>query len=155
MPTLLKISDDMKALDDLLTESGGDVTDPAIEATIAIWMDEMDTDLNNKVDGYAALVSELNLRSKARAEEAERLRKRSKLDADNAKFLKERLKAVMEMRGIKKIETDRYRVTVANNGGKLPMTVMDDAVPAEYTKQPPPVPDTELNRKQQEQDIPY
>ena len=150
MSTLLDINHDMQALDDLLTEAGGDISDPAVEATITKWMSELDTDINNKVDGYAALVSELTLRAKARQEESDRLRKRSQLDKNNAKFLKDRLLMVFEMRGIKKIETNRYRVTVAKNGGVLPMTIMDDAVPATYMKQPPPVVDTETIRSELE-----
>ena len=36
--------------------------------------------------------------------------------------------------GIKKVETDRFRVSVATNGGKQPLIVQEDMVPDEYMK---------------------
>lgn len=139
--TLLKISDDMVALDELLAEGGGE-----IEATIERWMNELDADLQNKADGYAGLITEMRRRAEARQGEVERLRRLVEIDERNADFLRDRLKGVMERHGFKKIETERYRLTVANNGGKLPLLLDEADVPDGYKKQPPPIPDKDKIR---------
>lgn len=131
--TLFQITDDLAALDDLLDEVGGDVSDPRVAAAVEAWMAELDSDLNRKVDGYAAFITELEARSESRSKEAARLAARAKSDANKAGFLKERLRLALQSRKIKKLETDRYLVTVATNGGKQPLDIHDpNAVPPEY-----------------------
>jgi hypothetical protein len=128
MPTtLLDISEDMIALDDLLTDSGGDITSPEVESAIDQWMQELDQNLQNKADGYCALIQEMRSRAEARKAEAKRLADRARIDAHNARFLKERLQYVFERHGIKRLETKRFKISVAKNGGKLPMTIYDES----------------------------
>ena len=129
MPTLFEISDDLRALDQLLYESGGDITDPEVEQAISEWMESLDEDLTTKVDNYAALITEIEARAEARKKEADRLRDRAKVDANAAKSLKERLQFVFEQRGLGKLECPRYVVGLRKHGGKLPVEV--DDVPAE------------------------
>lgn len=131
--TLLEITADMEALDALLDELGGDVSDPKVEQAIDAWAAELDQDFRGKVDNYVALITTVQARADVRAAEAERLRKRSKSDENTAQFLRQRLKFVLESRGVTKLDTDRFRVSVAKNGGMLPLEVYDDgAVPAQY-----------------------
>ncbi|HOD84862.1 MAG TPA: siphovirus Gp157 family protein [Phycisphaerae bacterium] len=126
--TLLDITEDLQALDDLLTEAAGDIT--GVEATVDAWLAELEQDLKGKVDNYAALITAMNARAEVRKAEADRLYHRAKVDAGNAKFLRDRLKAALEMRGITKLETDRYKVGVAKVGGNLPLIIPDPAVVA-------------------------
>jgi len=132
MATLLDISDDMKALDDLLFEAGGDITDPEVETAIDDWMDSLDDNFKAKVDNYAALITEIEARSAARKAEAERLRDRAKIDANTAESLKAQLEYVFEQRQIKKIETKRYTIGLRKHGGKLPLD-LDDVRPDELS----------------------
>jgi hypothetical protein len=140
--TLLDITRDLEALDDLvaevdqsLAETGGEVT-PEVQAAldaVDAWMAELDTDLKGKVDNYAAFIVTLDKRAEVRKAEADRLARRARIDATNAQFLKERLRGELERRGIRKVETDRYRVSVAANGGKLPLLIQDElAVPERF-----------------------
>lgn len=124
MATLLQIEQDMDALDALLMECDGDITDPTVEAEVMKWAQEIEARFDAKADGYAALIMECKLRAKARKEEAERLALRAKIDENKAKFLSERIKAAMEKRGTAVVETARYRLTVAGNGGKAPMRLL-------------------------------
>jgi hypothetical protein len=126
--TLWAINEDMEALDALLEELGGDVTDEQVAATIEAWFAEIDSDLANKVDGYCALIRQLEAVAAARREEAERLTKRAKTGEANAKRLGERLKMFMAFRGMKKLDTPRYTVSVVNNGGAPPVEIDADAV---------------------------
>lgn len=114
--TLFEISADMQALEDLL--DGADFDDPAVQEALAKWSDELSENLQGKVDNYAAFIETLNARAAARKDEANRLDKRAKIDANNADKLKENLKRVLEFRGLKSLDTLRYKVTVAGTGGK-------------------------------------
>lgn len=131
--TLLDITDDLQALDDLLTEASGDVT--GVEVTVDAWLAELEQDLKGKVDNYAALITAMNARSEIRKAEADRLYHRAKVDANNAKFLRERLKFAFEQRGISQLETARYKVGVSKVGGATPIVIPDPAsIPSEFVR---------------------
>lgn len=147
--TLIDITSDMQALDELLFEVGGDLTDPRVEETITKWFAELDSDFTVKLDNYAALITTLQGRAKLRADEAARLAQRSKIDQNSADWLKLRMKAAIEARGMKKVETDRYTITIAANGGKVPIDVHDpNAVPRELCRHIPEtwIPDSDMIR---------
>ena len=136
--TLLDITRDMDALDALLVEVEGDVTDPRVLEAVTAWFAELDADLKGKVDNYAALITTLEARADVRAKEAERLARRAKTDAASAQFLKDRLRTELEARGLKKVETDRYRVSVVSNGGKLPLVLGDERdIPEAFWREVP------------------
>ena len=130
---LLDITDDMQALEDLLAEVGGDVTDPKVGETVDAWFAELDANLTGKVDNYAALISTLRARADIRRAEAERLARRAQVDEAAADWLASRLLAALDARGMRKVETDRYAVSVVGNGGKQPLLV-DGEIPSEWTK---------------------
>lgn len=137
MPTLLEIGQDMAALEQLLAESaesGGDIT--TVESTLTKWFSELGEQQSSKIDGYCALIRELELRSAARKEESERLAKRVKVDEAQAKFLQVRLKDHLEQHGLKKIETERFTVGIVNNGGKVPLelTQPPERLPTQYQR---------------------
>lgn len=132
--TLLDISDDLLALENLLMEQEGDIT--GAEEIVKGWFDELEGDLHGKLDGYAALITEMLGRAKIRREEAERLSNRARIDENSAKYLKVRLLEFFQTHGHKKIETARYRISVANNGGKQPMEIdlQPDDLPDEFQR---------------------
>jgi hypothetical protein len=131
--TLLDITEDLQALDDLLTDAGGDVT--GVEATVDAWLAELEQDLKGKVDNYATLITAMNARAEVRKAEADRLYHRAKVDVGNAKFLRDRLKFALEHRGISKLETARYKVGVSKVGGAAPIIIADlAAVPADFIR---------------------
>lgn len=136
--TLFQISEEARALETLLDEIEGDISDPEVAETIDNWLREYSNDLSAKADGYAALIKELEARSNARKAEASRMSELARTDDNKAKRLKERLKNFMEETGTLKIETARYRLSVAGNGGVLPLILKDDIdlnlVPESFTK---------------------
>lgn len=131
--TLLDITDDIRALDDILAENGGDLSDPQIESVLSEWEAGLESDLETKLDAYAALITEWEARSEMRAVEAARLQKRAKTDAAAAEALRRRLQYVFEVRNLKPIETPRYRIALAKNGGKRPLDIHSE-VPPEFLK---------------------
>lgn len=123
MPTLYEISQDLIAIEELLTETGGEITDDEAGAALEKWFDEIGEQRDAKIDGYCALIREFEARSEARELEAKRLMALAGSDLNNAKRLKARLKGFMEAQGLKKLETPRFRLSVANNGGAQPLMV--------------------------------
>lgn len=127
--TLFDISEEYRALDYLLAEQGGDLTSEEVETYVDSLLEEMGrvrSELAEKVDGYVTLLAELDARAELRRAESKRLSTRARIDEDHAKYLKERLKDRLTALGFKSLETPRYRVTVAINGGKVPVLVSPD-----------------------------
>lgn len=134
--TLFSIGDDLTALADLLFDMEGEVTGET-EATIDKWFAELNDAVEQKVDGYCALIREIEFRADARKAEAGRLRARAEIDASAAKRLRDRLKVFMVTHGKSKIETPRFQVSVAGNGGLEPMDIdpIDlNEIPAQFVK---------------------
>jgi hypothetical protein len=127
--TLLDISDDLMAINDLLFESGGDISDPAVAEAIDEWFAEIEADEERKVGNYIGLIREKELRCSAITEEKERFAKLATALGNSAKGLKERLKYY--------IETPRGNASVCGNGGKTPLLIVDiaaESVPPRFQK---------------------
>lgn len=147
---LFDIAADLRALEQLLYETGGDVSDEDVESVIDAWLHETHEAEAQKIDRYCALVRELELRAENRLREAGRIAKHAKADEAAAERLKARLKAYLDVTGKKKVEGLRFVVKVVGNGGKAPI-VWDDPekqkhpalLPKEFQRIPPqePVPD--------------
>ncbi len=147
--TLFQITDDMHALDELLEELGGDISDPRVAETVDAWMAELDADLTRKVDNYAAFIRELEARCQVRRDEGRRLYDLARSDESKADWLKDRLCIALRQRGLQRVETPRYRVSVAANGGKQPLDIHDPkAVPKQFCQHIPESwdPDADLIR---------
>jgi len=132
--TLLEIGEDIGALDELLDEMGGEITDPEVEAMLDKWVAEIGQQREEKIDSYCSLIEELEGRAKVRAMAIERMQKLVKRDTGVSSNLKERLKLFFQQTKTQKIETERFRVSLCKNGGKLPLIVYEHAVPAAFTK---------------------
>jgi hypothetical protein len=125
--TLYDIGSDLMALEDLLAETGGDISDPEVMAQVDAWFESIQKDQANKVENYCHLISDLLARAEARKVEAQRMSNLAKTSANSAASLKKRLQAYMEVTKQKKIETPLYKLSIAGNGGKLPMDILEEA----------------------------
>lgn len=138
--TLYDITDDVMALESLLDEAGGDITDPAVCAAFDAWVAELATDMGNKVDNYAAMIRELEFRAADAKEEAARLIARAKSAESKREFLASRLQTALEMQGSPKIEGRRFTVSIVGNGGAIPLEIETEAhIPSAYFVTPAPV----------------
>ncbi|HET6569500.1 MAG TPA: siphovirus Gp157 family protein [Rhodothermales bacterium] len=118
MATLLEISNELLTLEARLEELGGDVEEAG--GLVDHWLAACERQ-REKLDNYAALVRDLELRAEARKTESRRLAERARQDAERAAFLKERLKHHFVRHGIQSMDTTRFRITHARNGGLLPL----------------------------------
>lgn len=125
--TLYEIGDDLRAIEQLLIDAagdGGDITDA--EAQLDQWLAESEGNLKTKIDRYCALIREFEASAESRKAEAARLSALAKSDAGHAARLKSRLQWFFETQNLDKLKTDRFNVSLANHGGKLPLIVNVD-----------------------------
>lgn len=154
--TLLEIGDErarhMEALEALLTEIGGDVSDEDVDAALTAWLAEADAPLKDKLDAYGAVIREKELRAAARNAEAERLGGLAAVDLNAVKRMKDRLRWFFEAHELQKVETDRFRFTLASNGGKAPidLAVKDASKLPEWARRVKVEPDLEAIRSRLE-----
>lgn len=125
--SLLALNADMYALEDMITESGGDMTDDAI-AAIQAWMGDLSKETNAKADAYLGLMREFELRAEAIRAEAKRLAGRANVCENAGASLRERLRWFMDQHQIKSIDTGRFKATIKGNGGAVPVEVLDESM---------------------------
>jgi chromosome segregation ATPase len=126
MPTLIQISRELIELEEQLEDlvDNPDAQNEAIAQYLESFTDTI-SQRDQKLDNYAALIQELQARADARKAEAQRLQKRSQIDENKVKSLKTNLQRFFQAHELKTVETDRYRLTLAKNGGKAPL-ILDE-----------------------------
>lgn len=152
--TLFAISEEMLNLhaniEEILIATEGEIT-PEAEAIIDGWLNDNAKEFAVKLDDYAALVKELEAKAKARKDEAARLTGIAQTDQALADRLKARAKYAMELTGQTKVETNRFKLAVQNNGGVLPLVLNELTDWREFGKMHPTcvkaVPDNDGLRK--------
>ncbi len=131
--SLYAISSELELILDAILEGGAD--SPEAQQALEAHLAGLDAALDDEADNYAGLIRSLELRSAARKTEAERMRSLARADEALAERLKDRLKEAMEACGRTKIDTARFRLSVAGNGGKQPLevTVTAEELGPDYT----------------------
>jgi hypothetical protein len=121
--SLYAITSEMQAILDAVLDNGID----SIEAQSALneYLAELDIALESKAEGYAGFITELSMRAESRSKEATRIRALAAADDALATRLKEGLKAAMEQVGKLKIDTPRFKLSVAGVGGKQSLEIDD------------------------------
>jgi len=145
--TLFEIGADAQALADLLIEVGGELSSEEEEEAVDRWFAEIGDRLELKVDSYCALIAEMQARADARYEEGMRLTNQARVDQNAAERLKGRLKLFFEMTNRTKLQTPRFTISLAKNGGKAPLIIEDEAAVSEDFLKVAVAPDREAIRK--------
>lgn len=130
--SLFSISDDIEKLNELLDECGDDAEQQEL---IAQWFEQLGSERDTKLDAYAALIAEMVARAEVRKAEAKRLTDLATTDEHRARLLKERLKWFFDTHNIRTVETARYKLSLAKNGGKAPLILKDGLSPNELPEQ--------------------
>jgi chromosome segregation ATPase len=135
MKTLIEISQELIDLENELEDL---IDNPeATEEAIATFLDKLkgtQAERDRKLDNYAGLISELQSRIEIRKAEAKRLSDRASVDENKVKALKSNLQKFFEAHQLKSIDTNRFRLTLAKNGGKLPV-ILDSRPAEDYPEQ--------------------
>lgn len=129
--TLDAIEQDLEALDAILADLGGDITDEEVEAAIERWFEELGEARDAKLNGYARRIQALETHAEAKKAEERRLAQQRKQDESNADWLKRRLLGYVQRRGApikgkdtRQLETTLFRFTETKNGGAQKLTYL-------------------------------
>lgn len=118
--SLFDIAEDLRLLEESLLE------DPEQEDVIREFLADAQGELEQKLDNYAELISEVKARISARKERIKEIQALVKSDQGLVDRLTGTLQWFFETNGMKKVETERHRVSLAKNGGKAPVVFTED-----------------------------
>lgn len=125
--TLFAISAEQMRINEMLEESGGELT-PELEEALIINAENFAI----KADGYIASISKYKAMVEAAGEEIKRLQAIKKTFENIEKRLKERLSQGMEVMGYDKIEMGLHKLSFRSSTA---VNVTDEsAIPSEYLK---------------------
>jgi hypothetical protein len=124
MTTLLDLNEKLTQLDELLENLEG-IDIPAdlaqeFEAVLSE-RDETQEAYLEKIDNYLGLIQSRKYWVQVRKAEYQRLKESVERDERTVQFLQDKLKAHLEGKGVKKLRTKRFNLSVCRNGGKQPI----------------------------------
>lgn len=103
------------------------------EQMILDTLEGIEGEIEDKADGYAKIIKELEAKRDARKAEVKRLTESAKVFENRVNVLKQNLFNTMKQTGKTKFATDLFSFNIVKNGGKQALTI-DGDVPEEYTK---------------------
>jgi len=127
MSNLYKLTNNYDTILNMLYEEDAD------EQMILDTLESIEDEIEDKADGYAKIIKELEAKQNARKEEAKRLTESARVFENRVKALKNNLFNSMKVTGKTKFATDLFNFNIVKNGGKQALTI-DGEVPKEYTK---------------------
>jgi ferritin len=80
-------------------------------------------DFADKVDNIASLIQSRKRWMQVRKEESDRLNQLIRKDDNTINWLSDYLMEHLEKQGVRKLRTKKFNLTIANNGGKLPVVI--------------------------------
>lgn len=137
MSSLYQITEQLVALDQLLEEIGGDVSEGTQGEALEKWIKEYEWQQREKIDAYGGMIASMKADMEAIQEEVERLNIRSRIINNRIERLKAMAKFAMEMRGIRKLEGVKFTISIQKNGGKPPLELLvedPEKLPLEFVK---------------------
>jgi hypothetical protein len=131
MSSLFDLTEDLRHLESVVSD-----IDPEGELPpdVVAWLDAAEGNYAQKVEGYCAVVGQLEAVARARSEEAERLRSLATVTQRQVDRLKLALKESLLKLERPKVETTRYKVWVQPAGGKQPLQIIEEEVPHDLKK---------------------
>lgn len=131
--SLMGIGEDRKALYELLTEIGGDVSEESVDKAITAWLDENTAALGHKIDGYYQIIAEFKNRAAAQKAEGKHLSQQGGYAEAAADRLKERLKAFMLEHGIDEIKGELHKAKLSAQSDRVSLKIDNEAdIPQEF-----------------------
>ena len=106
--------------------------DPEVDpVAFADTLESLQYEFDGKAEGYCMVIRQLEADMKAFNDAAQEFLRKKTVCESSIKRMKTALKTAMEKTGQKKIEAGLFKVSIAGNGGKRPMTIYGD-VPEQF-----------------------
>jgi hypothetical protein len=136
MATLFEIGAELEALNALLDEVGGDISDPTVEEAVAAWFAEIATDEGAKLEQYACLIRLWETEAEVARVEAKAFAARAAAREKNIDRLKARMLGYLQAsnRTFAKTKTGRT-ISIRVNGGKTAIVYTGGATPDTVSSQ--------------------
>ena len=110
MKSLYELTQDGQRLLELIDDNAGQLT-PEVETILQEW----EGAIEKKADGYCCIIAQLERQAGAFKAEADRLKALASASDNAARRMRDRLKEAMETNGIKKLETERFKLAIQKN----------------------------------------
>lgn len=120
---------------ELLAMAENEELDPQ---TIRDTLEGIEGEIGDKAEAYAIIINELLAKADRIDKEVARLDGWVDSLRNNAASMKNILMDTLDVLGVKKIETEHFRIGIAGNGGKKPLRITGD-VPESYTVMKPEI----------------
>jgi hypothetical protein len=132
--TLMEIVENRRALDELLLECGGDISDEKIEEITTRWMTEITSDLANKSDGYKLKTDDME-KMQIQFKEYETLYRNARKSLERvAESLKDRMKLAMTQLGVDEIQGHQFKYKLSDSSPSVEI-VDESQLPAAYCRE--------------------
>ena len=129
--TLLDIGDDLRALDALIEESGGELSTPEVEAAFVALFEQLVLEEGTKLDGCVNYLRRLESEVSLARAEAEQYQTHARIRENRIARFKAFLMEYLNRSGRTKVTTATGRtVAVQANGGKPPVRLVEAIDPA-------------------------
>ncbi len=132
--TLNEIVRDHRSLDEIMIETGGEITQEEQEKIIDSWMKEITSDLQMKADGYQYRFTMLEQAAEALAERAKMIRSASSVCDSMASQLKERMKQAMIEMNMPELYGKDFKFKLQNSPPAVEITALEK-IPGSYTRE--------------------
>jgi hypothetical protein len=126
--SLFDLTEELKHIQSVMMNSEGD----ELPQELIEWLDCTQGGYDKKVEGYCAVIGEMEAMVEARKAEANRIRALADTTQNHIDRMKIALKESLLKLETPKLETTRYKVWVQNAGGKLPIQIEAEDVPDEW-----------------------
>ena len=150
MASLYELTQEMMALDQLLAEAGGDISEGAKGEALQKWMEEYDWKVRDKIDAYGAVIFNIKSDVESLKIESVRLNERAKVLINRIERMKSLVQFAMNTMGTRKLEGQKFTFTIAKNGGVAPIELLvdPDKLPHRFCRVVPEtrVPDLDMIR---------
>jgi hypothetical protein len=127
MKTLFSITADLLALNDLMEDACdgvGEVTDTNVDEAMTKWFNELIDDEGKKLDGYCALISQLEMEVKAAKQKQHEWEDKAKTRERRVAWLTDRMRKHLLLTGRQEAKTaSGIQIKVTNNGGGVPLVL--------------------------------
>lgn len=129
MRPLFEITQDMKKLQDILDLEADVANDPDSGLAFADWAKGLAEEQEKKLDGYVAVIKQLEMEAAAATAEMEQWKMKANSRKAQAQWLKDKMREHMVAVGVDELTTERgYRICLQQNGGQVPVLYDDGAI---------------------------
>lgn len=148
MSSLYELTSEIEQLERFLDdcEEQGIEFSQAKQNAILDFLDSLEGDRNQKLNGYAYLIRKLESERDAAIAELDAWRQKVASRRNKIDWLKHNLRLHMLAVGQRSIETGKFKFSVCKNGGMPPIAIDESKLPEDLLIQPPPEPNGEAIR---------